>query len=325
MRIRTIKPEFFLHDALFNAEKESKLPLRLAFAGLWCAADREGRFKWEPRRLGIQILPYDGIDFSRVLDALTTRAFVVRYACGTGVYGVIPSFPRHQVINNRERESDLPDPAQCAQNEGIDASVTRGARVGHAGKEEGKGREQGREGNKEQGEASLPFSSLEFFQAWKDWTNHRTEIKKPLKPTQIEKQLQELQSIGEQRAVAMINHTIAKGWQGLREPESSVASAPDHPRCAEFLSVFTECYQAFTSSAYPLGDNDRAALNRLLIAIPDITTEEFRDNIEGCQRAATHEGKFANKILTHTGNLAAFCSNWSGIVAYSQTYQESKK
>ena len=79
MRIRTIKPEFFHHEGLFEAELETKLPIRVAFAGLWCIADREGRFKWEPRRIGVQVLPYDGVDFSRVLDALTTRGFVFKY------------------------------------------------------------------------------------------------------------------------------------------------------------------------------------------------------------------------------------------------------
>lgn len=148
MRIRTIKPEFFLHEELFNAEHETQLPLRLGFAGLWCAADRQGRFKWEPRRLGIQILPYDGADFSRVLDALRARGFIVRYTSGTGVYGFIPSFTKHQVINNRERESELPDPSQSIQDEVVDASSTREPRVEHAGKVEGNGREQGMEGNK---------------------------------------------------------------------------------------------------------------------------------------------------------------------------------
>lgn len=146
MRIRTIKPEFFLHEDLFTAEKETKMPLRLAFAGLWCAADREGRFKWEPRRLGIQILPYDEVDFSRVLDALATRGFIVSYASTTGVFGFIPSFLRHQVINNRERSSDLPDPLECTQNECIDASFTRDPREEHACKAEGKGKEGNKEG-----------------------------------------------------------------------------------------------------------------------------------------------------------------------------------
>jgi hypothetical protein len=143
MRIRTIKPEFFIHEGLFEAEKESKLPLRLAFIGLWCAADREGRFKWEPRRLGVQIMPYDHIDFSRVLDALTTRGFIQRYASESRDFGCIPSFARHQVINNRERESELPEPPPLKDS---DACPTREPRVDHAGKAEGKGREQGKEG-----------------------------------------------------------------------------------------------------------------------------------------------------------------------------------
>ena len=145
MRIRTIKPEFFTHEGLFEAEAATGLPIRIAFAGLWCVADREGRFKWEPRRIGVQILPYDGIDFSRVLDALTTRGFIVKYRVNDAWFGSIPSFGKHQVINNRESSSSLPDwslnEAFC---EGIDASVTREPRDDHASKEEGKGKEQER-------------------------------------------------------------------------------------------------------------------------------------------------------------------------------------
>jgi hypothetical protein len=138
MRIRTIKPEFYLHEGLYELEIETLLPIRVAFSGLWCAADREGRFKWEPRKLGIQILPYDGIEFSRVLDALWTRGFVLKYASETSEFGFIPSFPRHQVINNRERPSELPEPLSFIE---FDACLTRDPRVTHAGKAEGKGRE----------------------------------------------------------------------------------------------------------------------------------------------------------------------------------------
>lgn len=143
MRIRTIKPEFFIHEKLHEAEIQEGLPLRLAFIGLWCACDREGRFKWEPRRLGIQIMPYDGIDFSRVLHALSTRGFIREYRVGDASFGCIPSWKKHQIINNRETQSDIPGPVD---NEGVDAWGTRGARVGHAGKAEGKGREGNKEG-----------------------------------------------------------------------------------------------------------------------------------------------------------------------------------
>jgi hypothetical protein len=152
MRIRSIKPEFFHHEGLFEAELETKLPLRVAFAGLWCIADREGRFKWEPRRIGVQVLPYDGVDFSRVLDALATRAFVLKYRVGDACFGFIPSFLKHQVINNRESQSILPDPEGNIEEtpintEEIDACPTRAPRDDHAGQGEGKGREgNGKEG-----------------------------------------------------------------------------------------------------------------------------------------------------------------------------------
>jgi hypothetical protein len=148
MRIRSIKPEFFHHEGLFEAELETKLPLRVAFAGLWCIADREGRFKWEPRRIGVQVLPYDGVDFSRVLDALITRGFLVKYRVGDEWFGCIPSFSKHQVINNKERASILPDYLENgAITEEIDASATREPRDNDACHKEGKGREgNGKEG-----------------------------------------------------------------------------------------------------------------------------------------------------------------------------------
>jgi hypothetical protein len=140
-RIRTVKPEFFRHADLYEAEKETGLPIRLAFAGLWTAADREGRFKWRPRELKLDCLPHDEVDFSRVLDALTTRGWLVRYAVNGVEYGAIPTWGSHQVINNRETASVIPPPRG---NNGL----TREARVADATatplvqvQVEGKGRE----------------------------------------------------------------------------------------------------------------------------------------------------------------------------------------
>jgi hypothetical protein len=148
-RIRTIKPEFFRHHDLFIAEKETKLPIRIAFAGLWTACDKEGRFRWSPEALKLDCLPYDNLDFSRVLDALLTRGFLVKYSVNGCIFGCIPTFRRHQVINNRERESEIPAPTEST-------TLTREPREGHAcptplnldqGEGEGKGREKEREGD----------------------------------------------------------------------------------------------------------------------------------------------------------------------------------
>jgi hypothetical protein len=148
--------------------------MRLAFIGLWCASDREGRFKWEPRRLGASILPYDGIDFSRVLDALTTRGFIERHASQGVEFGVIPSFLRHQLINNRESPSSLPVPTEESMVAGLptreprvtDACGTREVRAQGEGKEgkEGKGNGKGEEG--ESSHASGQASRLLL----NDWT-----------------------------------------------------------------------------------------------------------------------------------------------------------
>jgi hypothetical protein len=112
-RIRSIKPEFFRHEGLFDAEQATGLPLRLAFAGLWTAADREGRFKWQPRRLKLDCLPHDAVDFSSVLDALAQHKFVRCYEVDGEKYGYIPSWHEHQHINQREAQSTIPAPS-CA-------------------------------------------------------------------------------------------------------------------------------------------------------------------------------------------------------------------
>ena len=146
-RIRSIKPEFFTHWDLYSLEQETGLPVRVAFAGLWTAADREGRFRWIPQQLKLACLPYDDVDFSRVLHALNTRGFIEKYVVDGAEFGFIPGWKAHQVINNRESSSNLPEPSP-------DNTLTRAARVDDAtvtplcnAQAEGKGKEgKGKEG-----------------------------------------------------------------------------------------------------------------------------------------------------------------------------------
>jgi hypothetical protein len=148
-RIRTIKPELAAHEGLFDLEQEAGLPVRFAWCMLFTVADREGRFQWRPRTLKAQILPHDDIDFSRVLDAWVTRGFIVKYRVGDAWYGCIPTFSKHQVINNREAKSDLPpisgaDEVFQPLRRVDDACPTREVHALGEGRE-GKGKE-GREG-----------------------------------------------------------------------------------------------------------------------------------------------------------------------------------
>lgn len=118
-RIRTVKPELFKHEDLFDAEVTSGLPLRLAFIGLFTVADREGRFRWKPRTLKLDVLPHDAIDFAAVMNALESAGFIRRYEVNSEAYGWIPTFTKHQRFSGKEAElkSELPPPPEGSNGE----------------------------------------------------------------------------------------------------------------------------------------------------------------------------------------------------------------
>lgn len=124
-RIRNIKPEFFQHEKLFELEQNSKLPVRLAFIGLWTCCDREGRFDWRPRRLKNAILPYDEIDFAAVLDALAGGGFIKKYTVGEDDFGLVPTFKKHQHIGTKEKQTrtGFPPPPDVNRYESGSAQV----------------------------------------------------------------------------------------------------------------------------------------------------------------------------------------------------------
>lgn len=203
MRIRTIKPEFFTHTELADLEMDTNLPVRLAYIGLWCAADKEGRFRWDPRRLGVQILPYDNVDFGAIMDALEGAGFIDRYEVEGRTFGCVPSFLRHQVINNREQDSSIP---------ARDGSITA-TQPEFLSFESSKSKDSG---------IPLPFDTQEFKDAWDRWNDHRNEKKKKLTKGTAVMQLKKLESIGEARAIRMIDHSIENGWMGLFEDPATL-------------------------------------------------------------------------------------------------------
>jgi hypothetical protein len=230
MRIRTVKPEFFMHAELSDIERISNVPIRLAFIGLWCACDREGRFKWDARRLGVQILPYDNIDFEIILDILHENSFIEKYEVDGKTYGCVPSFHRHQVINNREQESYLPSYHQPDLFSSDLTRVNTGETTrADACSGEGKERKEGKGKDSRVTAVDLPFESEDFAEAWNDWVVYRKEKKKKLTPSTIKMQLKKLGSVGEIRAIRMIAYSIEKGWEGLFEENVSNVTAINVP------------------------------------------------------------------------------------------------
>jgi hypothetical protein len=109
-RSRLIHPGLFTDPELYEAEERTGLPLRLAYTGLSCVADREGRFKWEPRVIKLDVLPYDPVDFAAVLDALAAEGFIRAYEVEGHKYGHIPNFLKYQKPHEREAASRIPPP-----------------------------------------------------------------------------------------------------------------------------------------------------------------------------------------------------------------------
>lgn len=108
MRTRNIKPDFFSDDELADIE-----PLgRLLFAGLWCAADREGRLKDRPKKLKAVLLPYDECSCDTLLDALQQREFIQRYTVNGCQYIQIVNFDKHQHPHVKEIPSTIPPPGE---------------------------------------------------------------------------------------------------------------------------------------------------------------------------------------------------------------------
>lgn len=119
-RIRTVKPEFFTSEDIISLSPFA----RLLYIGMWCEADREGRFAWKPNTLKLRYFPADNIEIYSLCDEIVEAGLVVKYGDGLAF---IPSFSKHQSINPREAASTLPAPVEYSNNYSprvTDASLT---------------------------------------------------------------------------------------------------------------------------------------------------------------------------------------------------------
>lgn len=104
-RARNIKPGLFSNELLVE------LPAfdRLAFIGLWCLADREGRLEDRVKRIKIELFPCDDYDVDAGLARLAAAGFITRYkVAGFSVIEIV-NFQKHQSPHGTEKDSALPD------------------------------------------------------------------------------------------------------------------------------------------------------------------------------------------------------------------------
>ncbi|WP_284083956.1 hypothetical protein [Acinetobacter nosocomialis] len=106
-RARNIKPSFFTNDDLGEIN-----PLaRLLFIGMWTIADYKGCFEYKPKRLKVQILPYDNCDIEQLVNDLEKSGFISIYSVRGRKYIKAINFAKHQNPHKNEREggSEIPD------------------------------------------------------------------------------------------------------------------------------------------------------------------------------------------------------------------------
>jgi len=122
-RARNIKPGFFTNDDLGELS-----PLaRLGFIGLWGQADFNGNMKYKPKRLKVEVLPYDNVDFAELVGELQQTGFVEIYQVDGEDYLHVVNFRKHQRPHKNEvlRGTDIPKPVTQQDPNGTDPEQNR--------------------------------------------------------------------------------------------------------------------------------------------------------------------------------------------------------
>lgn len=107
MRARSIKPSICDNEVLGTAD----LAYTVLFERLWMMADREGRLEDRPLRIKAQAFPYrDGLDVDPLLNWLSEKGFIQRYAVADKSYIQVSTFAKHQSPHVKEAPSTIPAP-----------------------------------------------------------------------------------------------------------------------------------------------------------------------------------------------------------------------
>jgi hypothetical protein len=161
-RIRTIKPEFFRHEGLQDLGAESML----VFAGLWTQCDSRGRFRWRPRQLKLDILPFMDFDMEVILEKLRESGFLEKYEVDGKYYGLVPTFRDHQRLTGKEREDGEKYPEPLGKHRGS-IGETSGKQEGGTG-ERPVSQEREREKEKEREKERNTYGD-DFLEFWKSY------------------------------------------------------------------------------------------------------------------------------------------------------------
>lgn len=245
-----------IRESVFKNEVLGVLPgdAFQLFCGLWCYADREGRFEWRPARIKAEIFPYRSAKIEDLLGMLVENRFVHRYSVEGKEYGWVINFAKHQYRQKHEAASKLPEPPDYEKLLLINNNEEKlSSESIHDGKViedhvqcsavHGKGKMQGKGmGSAGEGKWEIPekINTPEVEKAVLDWLAYKAERKEAYKPTALKAFIKRLAGWTPERIVAAIEWSMSNNWKGLFEQEEKQAHVNGHRAAPPKKSVFDE-------------------------------------------------------------------------------------
>jgi hypothetical protein len=111
MRTRVLKPDFYMNEEIAHCE-----PLaRILYTGLWCFADKFGVFQWRPLKIKARVFPFDTCKVEPLLEQLLKQELIFQYSVNGEIFGIIPTFLKHQKPHRDEKKSGFPLPPENLQ------------------------------------------------------------------------------------------------------------------------------------------------------------------------------------------------------------------
>ena len=217
-RIRTIKPEIWCSRQFVECSTSA----RLLFIGFWNFADDNGVHPACEVRLKCEVFPADTCSPNDVLAwirELVNAGLLIEYDVQSESYWQVTGW-HHQKIDRPNARYPVPDDSTSIRRVLDESSPPETETETETETEK-----------KERGSApfnprllDLPFGTSEFKESWTSFCAHRSEKRQPLTKTSARALLAKLAKWGELRAIAALDHTVAMGWQGVREPEGEATS-----------------------------------------------------------------------------------------------------
>jgi hypothetical protein len=95
-RIRSIHPGLWTDEEFVTLS----LPARLFFIGTLNEADDYGILEWRPTRLKMRLAPVDAVDAEQLMEELTAKGFLVKFARNGQHYAAVKNFRKFQRPKN---------------------------------------------------------------------------------------------------------------------------------------------------------------------------------------------------------------------------------